>query len=64
MTKIDKLVTVILPMSKDTQIHLRVSQEAKAAIERAADRDARTVSNWLLWLAAKADPEVARTLKK
>jgi uncharacterized protein (DUF1778 family) len=60
----EKLVTVILPMPKDTHIQIRVNDEVKKAIAAAAERDGRSISNWLIWLAANADPDVATALKK
>jgi uncharacterized protein (DUF1778 family) len=52
--------TIITPMAKSGWIQIRVSDELKAAIDQAAKRDGRTVSNWLIWLASQHDPTVGQ----
>lgn len=53
-------VTTIEAMTKSVWLQLRITEELKAAIEAAAKRDGRTMSNWLLYAASMADPGVAK----
>jgi uncharacterized protein (DUF1778 family) len=57
MTTID---TIIPTMAKSGWIQIRVTEELKASIDQAAKRDGRTVSNWLIWLAAHHDANIRR----
>jgi uncharacterized protein (DUF1778 family) len=36
-------------MNKDIQINIRISKEEKKALEEDAQKEARSVSNFLLW---------------
>ncbi len=53
-------LSTIAPMAKSVWIQIRVTEELKAAIETAAKRDGRTMSNWLMYVAAQQDPAIAR----
>lgn len=54
----DRIVTVAIPMAKTTNINIRISAKVKAAIDQAAKKRGRTVTNYLIWLAAQDDTTV------
>lgn len=53
----------ITSMAKAEWLQIRISTRVKTALEAAAKRDHRTMSNYVLAALAKSDPEIAKALE-
>jgi uncharacterized protein (DUF1778 family) len=55
-----KPITIAPMVTKTEYIQIRLSAQLKRAIEKAAEKRGRTVSNYMIWAAAQMDKGVAR----